>query len=46
MMLNTISVIPTKVGTQDRARGAKYLTTCRFVWVPTFVGMTLLGAGA
>jgi hypothetical protein len=34
------TVIPTKVGTQTNALGAKYLGGRLVSWVPTFVGMT------
>jgi hypothetical protein len=36
----TLTVIPTKVGTQKRRHSAKYLALNAWAWVPTFVGMT------
>jgi hypothetical protein len=34
------TVIPTKVGTQEKRQSAKYWALSALFWVPTFVGMT------
>ena len=33
-------VIPTKVGNQNTANDVQLLAVCRFLWVPSFDGMT------